>query len=55
MELWKLKILNGMQSIKEGCEQVESWDKCNECPFLDYCEFNHDVTKPMPTNWEVNL
>lgn len=45
------KILEGMKLIQEGCEAIDDFSKCKDCPFFKICkrlralgkqEFNDD-------------
>ena len=35
---WKEKMIFAMTLLKEACEANTNWDKCEECPFDDYCD-----------------
>ena len=36
---WKEKITVGMELIKQGCQEVKEWTKCNDCPFGKFCDY----------------
>lgn len=34
---WQEKMIEGMRLIKEACQANDSWNKCHNCPFDQYC------------------
>ena len=52
---WKEEILEGMKLIKEGCSDISSWGKCQDCPFNTYCTVIRQNTDKgqTPCEWQL--
>ncbi len=50
---WKEKIKEGLKLIKKGCASQDSWNKCYECPFYDYCTTLEENGSVVPNEWEL--
>lgn len=40
---WQEMILMGMKLIKAGCEDVEDFSYCPNCPFYNFCSMKELV------------
>lgn len=50
---WKEKILSAMLEMKSACKENTEWNKCCECPFIDFCDIIERITGKAPSEWEI--
>lgn len=50
---WKEEMKMGMLMIQSACQKNESWGKCHECPFDDFCDAIYDETFHFPDEWNL--
>lgn len=54
MMYWKDKIIEGMKLIKKGCEKAhDDINKCDDCPFVSYCDAITLEYYREPFKWEI--
>lgn len=53
MKDWKEEMKMGMLMIQSACQKNESWGKCHECPFDDFCDYIYDETSQFPDEWNL--
>jgi len=49
---WQEMILMGMKLIKAGCEDVEDFSYCPNCPFYNFCSHNPMRKWESPDHWK---
>ena len=53
---WQKKMLDGMRLLREACRENKEWDKCQKCPFDEYCTalMNEKLVDPFEgLDWEL--